>query len=261
MTDEFDFELRQRLDRLAAAVIVDRSGLLVPVATSLRTGRVARRLASGLLVPAVLVALLVGLLGSGVGRRPTATPGASPATSASTSIANDPVTTTSVDGDFELTLRSAQAKYAAGEPLDVGASLTYHGPRDTVSICHDGGGPILFGVREKVLGGINLEPVSRLMFGRSTLTRDVPVTMPFAKSGGFSGDEPAAASFRAFFADPVFRLPVGTWHIYAVASSCSAAPLKFNLTAEVEVTVLERAMERVLPDPALCSPPPGQRCL
>ena len=95
----------------------------------------------------------------------------------------------------------------------------------------------MFGIRERVFGGINLTPASDLMFDHSTLTRDVPLTKPFAKSGEFSGDDPAAPSFRAFFADPILRLPAGTWHIYALAASCSPAPLHFDLEAEIEIAV------------------------
>jgi hypothetical protein len=232
MTDEFDVELRQRLDGLAVAVPVDRSGGLVPVAPSMKLGRVARRFASGLLVPVALVALLAVILGPGVGKRPTMTP----APSESSKVDDGPVETTDLDGAFELTLRSAHARYGAGEPIDVEASLTYHGPGATVDICTDSG-PIQFGIREKVLGGITLEPVSRLMFDHSTLTRDVALIKPFMKSGGFSGDDPAAPSFQAFFADPILRLPQGTWHIYSVAASCSPAPLHFELEAEIEISV------------------------
>jgi hypothetical protein len=238
MNDDFDVELRQRLEGLATVVPVDRAGGLVPVAPSMRPGRLTRRLASRLLIPAVLVALVAAVFGSGAGQRPTATLGASPAPNTPSPLADGPVVTTDVDGDFELTVRSTQARYRRDEPLNVEGSLTYHGAQASVDICTDSA-PMLFGIREKILGGIDLQPVSRLMFDHSMLARDVPLTKPFAKSGGFSGDDPNAASFRAFFADPVLRLPVGTWHMYAVSRSCSPGPLNFQLEAEIEISVDE----------------------
>ena len=233
MTDDFDVELRRRIEGLAAAAPVGGTGGLARVASGVRPRRAATLVSSGLLVALALVALIGAALSGGVGQRPTATP----ATSESSAPDNGPVTTTDTDGDFELTTRSAHAHYRDGEPIDVEASLAYLGPDPTVEICHDRGGPIMFGIREKVFGAIDLSPASRLMFDHSTLTRDVPVTKPFAKSGGFPGDDPAAASFRAFFADSILRLPPGTWHVYAVAASCSPGPLHFELNAEVEIVV------------------------
>ena len=236
MTDEFDVELRRRLGGLAAAAPVDGSGGLARVASGVSPGRAARRLAPGLLVPAVLVVVIGGALLVGAGQQPKGTA----ATSQSllpTRPANGPVTTTHVDGFFELTIRSEHDRYAAGDPIVVEASLMYHGPDATVEICHDRGGPIMFGIREKIFGAIELAPASQLMFDHGTLTRDVPLTKAFAKSGGYPSDDPAAPSFRAFFADPILRLPPGTWHVYAVAASCSPGPLHFELNAEIEIVV------------------------
>jgi len=233
MNEDLDVELRRRLEGLAASVPVNAAGELARVASGVKPGRAARLAPSGALLAVAVAAILVAALSGGVGQRP-ATTGA--ATSESPGPENGPVTTTAVDGAFELAIRSARGRYQALEPIDVEASLTYHGPEAEVTICDDGG-PIGFGVREKVLGGINLEPVSQLMIDHTTLLREVPLTKPFMKSGGFSGDDPAAASFRAFFADPVLRLTPGTWQIYAAAASCSPAPLHFTLNAQVEISV------------------------
>jgi hypothetical protein len=233
MTDDFDIELRRRLEVLAAAAPVDGTGGLARVAPGVRPRRAATLVPSGLLVALVLLAVIGAALSGGVGQAPTATP----ATSESSPPNNGPVMTTDTDGAFELTVRSAHGHVPDGEPIDVEASLTYQGPDPTVEICHDRGGPIMFGIREKVFGAIDLTPANQLVFAHSTLTRDIPLVKPFAKSGSFPGDDPAAASFRAFFADPVLRLPPGTWHIYAVAASCSSGPLHFNLNAGVEIIV------------------------
>ena len=65
--------------------------------------------------------------------------------------------------------------------------------------------------------------------------------VPFAKSGGWSADDPNAAFLRAYFADPELRLPPGTWRVEAstaasIGEGCTGAPLK--LVAAVDVVVL-----------------------
>jgi hypothetical protein len=142
------------------------------------------------------------------------------------------------DGDLELTLGSDKARYTPGEPIVVTGSLVYRGARDTIEIVHDGNGPVLFGIRERVYGEIDLKPTSLLMFGRSTLQRNVPVDVPFRKSGGFTSGHPDAEMFKAFMLDPVLRLPSGTWHLYAVASGGSGGdPNREHFTLEAEVAI------------------------
>jgi hypothetical protein len=41
------------------------------------------------------------------------------------------------------------------------------------------------------------------------MDRGQVLAMPFAKSGGFSADDPHAAFWRQYFADPALRLPTG----------------------------------------------------
>lgn len=144
------------------------------------------------------------------------------------------------DGDFELTIRSDKTTYRPNEPIEVIGSLVYNGPADRVEIAHDSSGMILFGSRERIYGSINLSTATRLMCTRSTLQRNVPVDMPFRKGGGFPGDHPNVDFFRAFMLDPVFRLPAGTWHLYAVSSGGCMAGLgnpQFELEAEIAVEV------------------------
>jgi hypothetical protein len=63
----------------------------------------------------------------------------------------------------------------------------------------------------------------------------------FGKSGSFSGDDPNAALYEAYFTDHLLRLPPGRWEIAAgaggsVGDDCGdGEPL--SLTARVEITV------------------------
>ena len=54
--------------------------------------------------------------------------------------------------------------------------------------------------------------------GQHEFPRLVPVAVPFRKTGGFSADDPNADFYRAFFADPVLRLPAGRWQVTASVS-------------------------------------------
>lgn len=120
------------------------------------------------------------------------------------------------EGPFELAIESAKSRYAPSEPVDVKASLTYRGPERSVSIAHGDGSPMAFGVIERV-EGLFLTPAWRGSCEPSVLERNVPLVRPFARSGSFSGDNPAATDAAGFFADPTLELPAGTWHLYVVA--------------------------------------------
>jgi hypothetical protein len=156
-----------------------------------------------------------------------------------------PVSATTTQGPFELTVRSEHGQYAPQEALAVTATLTYSGPEETIDISHDGGTDapktgIRFGIEEPVLGNLVLKPVSDLVCGGSTLRRGSPVEERFAKTGVFDGDEPQASAYEGFFKDPVLRLPAGTWHIYAQAAfgigrDCPQPSV--NLTATITIVI------------------------
>lgn len=208
MTDDLDLdlEIRKRLAGLATAVPVDAaSALHAPIAPVVRPGSTSRRFAVGAFAPLVVivVAAAVAILSQIGSFAPAATGGG-------------PVTSTVRDGPYELSITSAKARYAPGETLDVRASLIYRGPEGSVSIAHGYGSPMAFGVIERV-GGLFLTPGWRQSCERSLLERDVPLVRPFAKSGSFSGDNPAASDAAGFFEDPTLELPMGTWHLYVVA--------------------------------------------
>lgn len=64
---------------------------------------------------------------------------------------------------------------------------------------------------------------------------------PFKKTGGWSGDDPKADYWKAYFSDPELRLPAGTYEIRAFCdfSFSDAAPvndykqeIRFDITVE-----------------------------
>lgn len=244
---DLDRDLANRLTRLASAVPVAPSQL-DPVHRTAVAARQRVRLAW--ITPLIALVVIVGLSAL-VGPRPS--PGATPSLvsappSASSAIPTpflptEPVVSTSRDGDFDLVLRAGKHVYAPNEPIDITAALTYRGAAETVDISTDSGGPIVFGIFEKVYGEIQIGGLSDLMCKHSTLTRDQPLVSTFKKMGGFDGDHPQASQFQAFFADPQLRLPTGTWHIYAASGSpCLGSEIAYSLRAEIEIVVADDPM-------------------
>ncbi|HEY4228100.1 MAG TPA: hypothetical protein VGM49_07160 [Candidatus Limnocylindrales bacterium] len=217
---DLDTELSDRLSRLSAAVPV--SGTHIdPIH---RTAVQARqRVRTAWLTP--LVALVIAAIALGMFRLGTP-PGGAAATS------------TVRDGDFQLMLRSAKARYTTTEPIDVVGELTYTGTASSVAISADSEGPVLLSVREPVFGGIQLGGISELMCAPSTLTRNTPLVVPFKKAGTFDGEHPEASQFKAYFEDPVFRLPAGTWHIVATAQSPCPGRTGASFKLETEIAVV-----------------------
>lgn len=206
-TDDLDVDLRARLGRLASAVPVDAGNPVgSPIVSAVRPGSTSRQFAGGAFAALVLV-VGVATVGASLARIGPFAPSAT---------GDGPVTSTVRNGPFELTIRSARSHYAPGDVIDVKASLTYRGPEASLSIAHAHGSPMAFGVVERV-GSLFLIPAWRQSCERSTLEPGVPLERPFAKSGSFSGDNPAATNAAGFFEDPTLELPAGTWNLYVVA--------------------------------------------
>jgi hypothetical protein len=154
------------------------------------------------------------------------------------------VVATTRSGDFELTLRAGAARYVAGEPIDISATLTYLGQGGPIEIGHligSDGSPFGFGVNESIFGGYHLSGgSSRLTCHRTTLLPSEPLTTSFRKAGGGSGDD--VVGFTTYMRDPVLWLPAGTWHPYAIVQSATgcaegrqAVP---DMRVEIEIDVV-----------------------
>ena len=73
------------------------------------------------------------------------------------------------------------------------------------------------------------------------ISTDHPLTSAITKSGGWSGEEPNAAFYRSFFADPIVRLPVGDWDITAIAQfvdgeGCPGAAHELQATLRLRIS-------------------------
>lgn len=154
-----------------------------------------------------------------------------------------PVTASSTDQDFELTLTSEHGTYLEEQAIAVEAGLTYSGPLAEAVVYGSGFGFVGFTV-ERVEDAFNpggRGPASTTDCRPHLFTNGEPVRYPFKKSGSFSGDDPNAAEVHAYLQDPLLRLPPGTWRIVARAfgllgpGDCAGPEL--SLAAEILVTV------------------------
>jgi hypothetical protein len=237
MSHLFESDLRDRLQQLAAAVPVERaaerSGAGGPTRVRASTWHSAIGARSPLPVLAVVALAVVGVGILGIGR--VTAPGGGPA-------GTGPVSATTIDGPFALTITSARGRYNAGDVIDVHAKLAFLGPAASVGIGHGdlvAHSPIGFSVEEPIFGNLRLGTVDRLMCGRSTLLRDQPIEVAFGKGGAWDGNDPQASAFEAYVRDPVFRLPPGTWHVRALADvsigTCSADAYRLSVAIELQV--------------------------
>jgi hypothetical protein len=248
MNDEFDVDLRARLDALSAAAPVDAQGSTMTVSGRVRPGRAGQRLALGGLVPLVAI-VVVGGVAAGLLKL-------GPFGPAATGSVDGPVVATATDALFELTIRSAKAQYAASEPIEIDASLVYRSEGE-ITIGHaqgasvpgrgnvDGpdtggtGGPLGFGILEPVIGDLVLFPAWAESCERTTLVSGAPLTVPFQKSAAWSGGDPRSDEYREFALDPVLRLEAGTWHAFAVAEfaegNCGGPKHQIRVEIEIEV--------------------------
>ena len=225
MTDEFDPRLRDRLDRLAAAVPV------VPASSSLdvRTQQpeVRGRVQFGALATVMLLLIVVagsGLFGGG-------------------RLGGGEAVGSMTDGVFTLTIRSPQDHYRPGESIDVAATLEY--VRDGSIVASSSPDVVGFGV-EQIGGPHRVDPGTRLSCRQSSFERGQPELYPFGKSGGFYPEMPDADFIRAYLnisgtvVDPALRLPAGTWSIFAVtglAEGECGGTVRHNLRASITVVV------------------------
>lgn len=138
-----------------------------------------------------------------------------------------------VDGPFVVEITSPRSTYAAGQAIPISATLTYTGPAATVTVSH-ALQVIGFGI-DGFLDG-KVRPIFAFKCASTELQRGMPLTVPFAKTGGTMTPDP---SFDAFMTDPMLRLPPGSWDVYAdaVFSEGICGQPGHHIRAEIVITV------------------------
>ena len=146
----------------------------------------------------------------------------------------------SADG-FVLSLTLPTDTFVSAEPIELEAVFAWEGAAASRKLWASAGGPLVFTAQQldgpRVIGG-----GSDAACAIHEFKRGVPQRSGYQKSGGYSETDPDAAFYKAFFADPLFRLPPGQWRISVVADAYLAecamnAP---RLTLKVSADILVR---------------------
>jgi hypothetical protein len=133
---------------------------------------------------------------------------------------------------FVLETRLPKATWGPDEAIQVSTTFTWIGAAPMQSVWASAGGPVLFGLQQ-LDGPVTIGPASDLVCAKADFQRGVVTPVPFAKSGGWSGDDPNAAFYQRFFADPQLHLPRGRWRLRVTTEGflapCDAGARNLNL--------------------------------
>jgi hypothetical protein len=152
-----------------------------------------------------------------------------------------PPTAIAAGQGFALAMGVPADHFAVGQAIDVLTTLTWTGPAPKATIWGSGSGPVIFLFedltgRHRMPGGAMTADCAKHPFAQGVAT-----SIPFHKSGGWIADDPDAAFFREFFADPLLRLPAGNWRITAdvegMLAECAANAPTISLRAALEIGV------------------------
>lgn len=156
------------------------------------------------------------------------------------------------DGPFRLEFSLTKLTYLTTEPIEGIATLSVtDGLARTLG--GPGGSPIGFSMVE-VGGTRHMDQFWRDKCAPYRVGPNSPLTTPLTKSGGWAGDDPDAAFYQQFFADPEIHLPPGTWDISVVTdffddSACNGTHYELKATIRIEVRTEEPTEAPRTPEP------------
>jgi hypothetical protein len=197
-----------------------------------------------MLAGAVLAAALVPVSGAGQSPDPSAA-----------AIRLRPADTAQ-DETFRLEIRVDGSEFIEdGPPVQVDTWLAYVGDEQRITVSHAFGGIVAFGVRQLDGPFDPGGPGRRMSLQFDDWTVGEARQVPFAKSGGFSADDPLADAYQAWFDDPMLHLAPGTYEITAQAEyGPLGAPASQTLEASVIVKVAPGPSERPFTAPLVPRP-------
>ncbi len=143
------------------------------------------------------------------------------------------------DGPFELRFVTDAEHYAPRQPIRAIGAVTYGGEMPSIEVTADGNGLVTFTARQ-LDGPLRMGGVSRLLPVQYELLAGRSHEEAFIKTVGFSGDDPNAALYQAWYDDPVFWLPAGRWEISAAVHLTyvgPAGPVEHDLSTSLPVLV------------------------
>lgn len=140
-----------------------------------------------------------------------------------------------------LVVTAERPVVAAGEEIVVEASLSHDQP-EPVTVSGSGTGLVFFSVTRLEDGLSSGPPAMPGDCVPHQLPAGVSTHYSFAKSGGWSPDDPNAEFMEIYHSDPALTLPAGTWRIDVTAvgtlgEGCAGETV--DLTASIEIGVTE----------------------
>ena len=139
-----------------------------------------------------------------------------------------------------LAVTADPAVATPGERIDVEAVVTNDGDEPLV-LSGSGGGFVFFSVTRIEDGLTSGEPAMTDDCVPHVVAAGEPAVVPFAKSGGWTEEDPNADFLRTYFADPELSLPAGTWRIdvstaATIGEGCVGPRLELAASVVVQVT-------------------------
>jgi hypothetical protein len=141
---------------------------------------------------------------------------------------------------FVLSLTLPTDAFVSTEPIELETVFAWEGAAASRKVWAAASGPLVFTAQQldgpRVIGGGSDAACAIHEFKRGT-----PLRTGYQKSGGYSETDPDAAFYKAFFADPLFRLPPGTWRISVVAdgflAECAMNAPRLTLSVSADILV------------------------
>jgi hypothetical protein len=197
---------------------------------------------------AIVAAGCSGSVVASPGEPTVASPTAPPRSATAAPSASEPLgspspatgTAEDVDGRFRLTFVLPRTTWSADEAIEGEAVLALIDD-ELAELGVAGNGPIEF-IFKEVGGSREIGPAWDTVCDSARLAAASPIVRSIRKSGGYGDDQPDADFYRAFFADPLVRLPAGDWDITAVAEfmdgpDCASADQhSMRATVRVQIT-------------------------
>lgn len=149
-----------------------------------------------------------------------------------------PIRAEARQADFRLVLQAADGHFAAGAPIGLATELSYLGSQPRLNLVGSGSGLVQVSLQQ-LDGNLRISAAATADCAPHTIAPGAPLAQLYAKSGSWSGDDPNAAFYKAFFADPLLRLPRGAWRIVAIAQfyvdECGGQSHELQATLDLQV--------------------------
>jgi hypothetical protein len=158
----------------------------------------------------------------------------------------------SVEQDgFRLELWTDRTSYTAGEPISIGATLTYIGPDDSVTLYHPD--PMVTFDLVELGGSRSMGGAVRDVCAPTVVNKGEPIQIPYTKSAAWTGEDPNATFYQAWIQDPLLHLPAGSWNVLVQGQfrlgDCGQ-PLDIGTKLTVTVTPAPDATPVTTPTPS-----------